>query len=870
MGLATTPPHLEALLQRHWGFSALRPLQAEAVAEALAGCDGLVILPTGGGKSLCYQLPALAQPGLTVVVSPLLSLIQDQVDALRLMGIPAASLTSAQDAASRAEIRTQVREGQLRLLYVAPEGLVGAEGEVPGGLFDLLSDVPLAAFAIDEAHCISQWGHEYRPAYRRLAMLRRHFPGVPLRAFTATATEAVRSDILTILGMREPRTLVGDFDRPNLVYRALPRTDAEAQVREVLDAHAGEAGIIYCISKKEVDALAASLARAGYRVRPYHAGLDAEVRSRNQAAFSREEVDVIVATVAFGMGIDRSNVRFVLHTGLPKSLEAYQQEAGRAGRDGLAADCTLLYGAGDAVVWRSLQRELHGAAAQSANERLEAMLRYARTVACRHRLLVEYFGQAYDRPSCNACDVCLGELRLVDDPSTLIGPLLAGVAALRGRFGAAHVAGVLRGASSKRARELGHDRLPVFGSMASHAQRDLSMWLGQLADQGLLERVGEYQVLRLAPEGESWLRGEHAPALRLTHAGPARTRRGRSAGGSAEQRIFERLRSWRKEVAAARGVPSFMVLGDAALMELVERRPASLEGLLAVKGIGERKAQDLGTSLLEALAQACVSEGLSVTGGAGREPAPAPAPKPSPRPSGAVSQTVEDTCRLLEAGQAPAQIAASRGLAVSTVTGHLEDAVTQGRLGLDAVMAAPECARFDAAAALLGPECARDTLAALLPIETTHAAMAWYLAARARGREAGPPVAPDLAARIQAMLAAARAPERQGLARRLTLTLPAPEPALRCLAAHALGGLVGPEIEPALLARFDLEDDPVVRQAVLRALGACGGAETLSRVRPMVEDEAQPPAWRALARRVVRQVEAAARTVDGGHPEAPF
>ncbi|MEB3197504.1 MAG: RecQ family ATP-dependent DNA helicase [Candidatus Sericytochromatia bacterium] len=609
-------PILASLLQQHWGFSELRPLQGEAVAGALSGRDGLVILPTGGGKSLCYQLPALAQEGLTVVVSPLLALIQDQVDGLRAMGIEAAALTSVQDAEARSAIRERVRAGELKLLYVAPEGLVGAEGEMPSGLRALLADAALAAFAIDEAHCISQWGHEYRPAYRRLALLRKQFPGVPIRAFTATATEAVRRDIVETLGLRAPQLLVGDFDRPNLTYRAIPRSKGPEQVLEVIAANAGQAGIIYCNSRKEVETLAQTLAKQGVRVRPYHAGLDPAKRQRNQAAFASEAIDVIVATVAFGMGIDRSNVRFVVHTAMPKALEAYQQEAGRAGRDGLPAVCVLLHGAGDGVQWRRrMEGDLHGEALEAALARLAAMEAYATTVACRHRLLVGYFDQEYAPESCGACDVCLGEQKTLADADPLIRALLSGVVATGQRFGAAHVVDVLRGARSQRVLELRHDALSCHGSLARHAARDLKVWLGQLAEQGLLERRGEWGVLALTPAGQAALEAEAIATVRLTAATATKespkTRGGAVASrGSAEQGVFEALRDWRRALAAEWDVAPYMVLPDTALWELVDTRPASLAALRRVKGIGDRRAERLGSSLLEALAAACAEAGL--------------------------------------------------------------------------------------------------------------------------------------------------------------------------------------------------------------------------------------------------------------------
>lgn len=615
--LSQPAPATLDLLQQHWGFDELRPLQGEAVAGALAGRDGLVILPTGGGKSLCYQLPALQLPGLTVVVSPLLALIQDQVDGLKAMGIPADSLTSLQDAEVRSAIRTRVRNGELRLLYVSPEGLLGSEGEMPEGLRALLMDTGVAAFAIDEAHCISQWGHEFRPAYRRLSLLRKHFPQVPIRAFTATATEAVRQDIISSLGLRAPQVLVGDFDRPNLVYRALAREGKGLdQVLAVIKSHRGEAGIVYCNSRKDVESVAAALQRAGVRALPYHAGFDGALRQRNQQQFISEKVDVMVATIAFGMGIDRSNVRFVVHTGLPKALEAYQQEAGRAGRDGLSATCVLLHGPSDSVQWRKrLIEELNGPALEAALARLAAMEGYATTVACRHASLVSYFGQAYSQDSCEACDVCMGEQAHIADATPIVRLLLQGVVATGQRFGAGHVVDVLRGGRSQRVLELQHEALSVHGALSQYAAGDVKTWLGQLLEQGLLERRGEYGVLALTPSGFTALEAEGPLAVRLTMATGARERNRTRSGttgarGSAEQSVFEALRAWRRTLAAEWDVAPYVVLPDTALWELVRTRPATLEGLREVKGIGDRRAERFGTSLLESLAAACATAGL--------------------------------------------------------------------------------------------------------------------------------------------------------------------------------------------------------------------------------------------------------------------
>src|SRR5687767_6855790 len=407
----------------------------------LDGRDSLVVMPTGGGKSLCFQAPALLRPGLALVVSPLISLMKDQVDTLTGNGVAAACFNSALPADVRGSVLQGVREARYRLLYVSPERLAG---EGSDGFLAMLSRVQVSFVAIDEAHCISQWGHDFRPEYRQLARLRMVFPGCGLHAYTATATARVRRDIASQLSLANPIELVGSFDRPNLIYRVLPRMQLKRQLQDVLTRHHGQAGIVYCMSRREVDALAAWLSQTGIRARPYHAGLSDRERAQNQDVFLDEEVDVVVATVAFGMGIDRSDVRFVVHAGAPQSLEHYQQESGRAGRDGLEAECLLVYSTADFMKWR-LMLERSGELTDAARRLLRDIERYAASVGCRHRHLVGYFGEAYSRADCSACDYCLEELETADDSVQLARKVLSCVARVGQRFGVAHVANVLCG-----------------------------------------------------------------------------------------------------------------------------------------------------------------------------------------------------------------------------------------------------------------------------------------------------------------------------------------------------------------------------------------------------------------------------------------
>ncbi len=598
-------------LKRHWGFDGFLPLQREAMAAIREGRDSLVVLPTGGGKSLCFQAPALLGEGLAVVVSPLIALMKDQVDGLVANGVPAAYLNSSQTPAERRRVRERLVGGGLRLLYVSPERIAGEGGE---GFTELLARVGVRYFAIDEAHCISQWGHAFRPEYRRLGALREGFPGVSLHAFTATATRRVREDIVEQLGLERPQVLVGSFDRPNLVYRVFRRGDTASQVRRVIERHPGEAGIVYCITRREVESLAARLAAGGYPALPYHAGMDAAERSRNQDSFLGERVGIVVATVAFGMGIDRPDVRFVLHTGSPRSLEHYQQESGRAGRDGLEAECVLLYSVADFVTWRRLL-ERGDELDENARRLLADMQRFAGSMRCRHRALVEYFGEEYGGASCGACDWCLGELERVDEPRVLAQKILSGVLRLRERWGMVQVVDVLRGRDTAKVRDQRHDELSTFGLLAETPVGELRGYVEQLLDRGLLAQDGDrYPVLKVTGAGRELLRerdGDGGIDLfrqrRPKRPKPVRAsgRAGRDAVDSWEgvdRDLYDRLRELRRELAAKRKVPPYVIFHDSTLRDMARRRPASREALLEVYGVGESKADDPGPRFLEAIA----------------------------------------------------------------------------------------------------------------------------------------------------------------------------------------------------------------------------------------------------------------------------
>jgi ATP-dependent DNA helicase RecQ len=600
---------LESTLGRYWGYAGFRPLQREAMEAVLADRDSLVVLSTGGGKSLCFQAPALVRPGLALVVSPLISLMKDQVDTLVGNGVPAGLYNSSLTADQKSAVVSNLRQGRYRLLYVSPERLVGEGSQ---GFLSLLSSCQVRFVAVDEAHCISQWGHDFRPEYRQLGRLREYLPDVSVHAYTATATARVRQDIVAQLALKDPLEFIGSFDRPNLLYRVLPRTVLKQQIRDVLARHRGEPGIIYCTSRREVEALAAWLTEIGAPALPYHAGLTDAERRNHQDAFLSERVDIVVATVAFGMGIDRSNVRFVIHAGAPRSLEHYQQESGRAGRDGLEAECVLISSPADFRKWR-LMLSQSGELSNEAVSLLRQMERYVTGTGCRHRHLAEYFNDPSSRTaagSCAACDVCLDELEPVTDVVVLARKILSCVARVEQRFGATHVTSVLRGHASDPVVTRGHHKLSTFGLLSHLPASEVRGYIEQLTAREFLRQDGEaYPILALTAKGRALLKDAACcPDLTLvrqrtssTATPPARSRADAESWEGVDRALFERLRALRLEIAQSRGVPPYVVFHDATLREMARQRPTSIEALLTVRGVGARKADDLGETFLRAI-----------------------------------------------------------------------------------------------------------------------------------------------------------------------------------------------------------------------------------------------------------------------------
>jgi ATP-dependent DNA helicase RecQ len=598
---AMTVP-LTSALKRLFGFDTFRPGQEAVVRDVIAGRDVLALMPTGGGKSLCYQLPALLQPGVSVVVSPLIALMQDQVRQLQDNDIPATLINSSIEPSEISRRLKGLLRGDYKLVYLAPERLVLTEF-LDGPLNSLSNGPGISAFVIDEAHCVSEWGHDFRPEYRQLSALRRRHPQVPLLAFTATATPRVRTDIIGQLALRDPAVHLASFNRPNLFYRVSPKTkrsydDLLAQAR------AGGAGIVYCLSRRCVDEVAARLHADGVRVLPYHAGLDAQTRRGNQEAFIRDDAQVIVATIAFGMGINKPDVRWVIHYDLPKSLESYYQESGRAGRDGDPAHCTLFFGASDIRTAEFLIQQKTDNEQRIARQQLRQVLNYAESSECRRAIQLQYFDEAFSGP-CGACDNCC-ETRTIQDHSADARQFLSCIARLaqRGeRYGAAYVIEILRGARTERLQSRGHDSLSVYGI---GKQRPVEEWRSlarSLVHQRLVDQSQDgYSVLSLNESSWQVLRNERTVTVAKTaKTGRARPPRPEAAATADGDALFERLRALRKQLADRHGLPPYVVFHDATLREMVARRPQTLGQFAGIRGVGEGKLARYGQEFIAAL-----------------------------------------------------------------------------------------------------------------------------------------------------------------------------------------------------------------------------------------------------------------------------
>ncbi|QWT46117.1 DNA helicase RecQ [Azospira inquinata] len=607
--LASPTSPAREILQRVFGYPAFRGRQEEIVQQVAEGGDALVLMPTGGGKSLCYQIPALLRQGCGIVVSPLIALMQDQVDTLTQLGVKAAYLNSTQDWETVRETEQRLLNGDLDLLYVAPERLLGDR------CLDLLDRLQtqgrLALFAIDEAHCVSQWGHDFRPEYLQLSALHQRYPEVPRIALTATADQATREEMIRRLGLGDAQVFVASFDRPNIHYTVVEKDNPRRQLLAFLAGHKGEAGIIYCLSRKKVDETAAWLNTQGFAALPYHAGLDTDTRAQHQRRFLREEGLIVVATIAFGMGIDKPDVRFVAHLDLPKSLEAYYQETGRAGRDGEKAEAWMTYGLQDVVLQRA---RIDESAAGDEQKRLEAqklnaLLAYCESPRCRRQVLLSYFGE--NSEPCGNCDLCLEPPELWD--GTVAAQKALSAAYRTGqRFGVAHLTDLLRGKSNDKMRQWGHDQLPTFGVGADMDEASWRSVFRQLVAAGLLHAdLAEHGALKLTADARPVLKGE--TRLELRRHVPAKTARSRREPHTrtvvtdldiADQALFESLRQWRTEEAKEQGVPAYVILHDRTLKELAEMRPATRGHLMQATGMGSAKVERYGEALLALIAAA--------------------------------------------------------------------------------------------------------------------------------------------------------------------------------------------------------------------------------------------------------------------------
>ena len=661
---------LHSALKKYFGHAAFRPLQENIIRDALAGHDVFVLMPTGGGKSLCFQLPALMRDGLTLVVSPLISLMKDQVDALQTSGIAATFLNSTLDRQEAAARWRGLHRGEYRLLYVAPERLM------LDTFLERAVNWNIAQFAIDEAHCISEWGHDFRPEYRELKELRTHFPDVPVMALTATATERVRADIVKQLKLREPGCYVASFNRPNLTYRVVPKATPYEQLLEFIRSRPNDSGIVYCASRKSADSLARNLSEDGVIAKPYHAGLTSAERTKNQEAFLRDDVRVVTATIAFGMGINKPNVRFVVHYDLPKNLESYYQETGRAGRDGLPSECVLLFSASDVAKQLHFIDEKSEAEGRIARTQLQQMVHYAETRDCRRMTLLGYFGEIHTEPSCEGCDNCLTPRETFDGtiPAQKFLSCVHRIHAKSGfGFGVNHIADVLRGADTEAIRQRNHNELSTYG-IGRELKREAWQTIGrELLRLGLIECApGKFATLSLTPAGRDALR--HRTPITLTKqievVAQSRDQKARAGAIECDEGLFERLRSLRRGLADERNVPAYVIFSDVSLREMAKHYPTTATEFRGIPGVGEQKQKDFAEAFLSEIKNYLAANPRRTFSSSLERRRP-------PRRTG-LNDSQRETLRRFQSGESVDDISRARGFVRSTVYDHLEAAIKLG------------------------------------------------------------------------------------------------------------------------------------------------------------------------------------------------